>query len=626
MDALRRQAKRWLRALRANDAAARDRLHRAHPTAPAHPTLRDVQHALAREYGYENWLALTRAHEKAAADAVADSPATYARIVNDLLLAFNDRDAEALRRLNAIRGTSFTHEDLAALIWGRVYAYRQRASRGPERYLLPDEARTLIAQNAGYASWDALTAKGPSRPARVPAYEVTPHESRIAPRRQMDDAEWDAFVDAVQQQRISNVEVHALLTDALLGRLADFDHILTLRIGGSRQLTDEGLRHLARMPQLQHLTLSAYPGGHITDRGLEVLRHLKALRTFEMTWQKGISDDGVKHLAACDALERVDVMGTDTGDGLIEALAGKPHLVTLQTGRLVTDRGLAALQRIPRLVDSAADDARLLIDGPFTNAGFAQIASLTGVGDLVLFWHVSGITSDAFAHLASLPRLTKLGADRHLSDDTAMRHFAAIPNLRGLMAQESAATDAGFEALSRSTTLEGFWGRECPNFGGRGFVALSRMPALRSLGVGCRNVADAALALFPEFPALRELTPIGVRDAGFRHIGRCARLERLSCMYCRDTTDAATEHITSLPLKHYYAGLTQITDRTLELLGTIGTLEEIEFYECMHITDRGLPALAHLPRLRKIEISSSPGVTLAGMGVFAPRVRVRYST
>ena len=54
---------------------------------------------------------------------------------------------------------------------------------------------------------------------------------------------------------------------------------------------------------------------------------------------------------------------------------------------------------------------------------------------------------------------------------------------------------------------------------------------------------DEALAAFPSFPALRELTPIGVQDAGFRHIGRCERLERLTCMYCRDTTDRATEHI-----------------------------------------------------------------------------------
>src|SRR5262249_1340708 len=146
-----------------------------------------------------------------------------------------------------------------------------------------------------------------------------------------------------------------------------------------------------------------------------------------------------------------------------------------------------------------------------------------------------------------------------------MRHIGALPGLRRLRAQESVATDEGFEALSRSRTLEHIWGRVCPNFGSRGFIALSTMPALRQIGIGCKNVDDDALSRLPHFPALREITPIDFTDDGFRHIGRCARLERLSCMYCRETGDAATAYIAELPLRYYYAGLTQITDASLEI-------------------------------------------------------------
>jgi hypothetical protein len=208
----------------------------------------------------------------------------------------------------------------------------------------------------------------------------------------------------------------------------------------------------------------------------------------------------------------------------------------------------------------------------------------------------------------------------------SMRHMAAMPRLRRLRAQNAVANDEGFEALSRSTTLEGFWGRECPNFGSRGFVAFSRMPALRSLGIGCANVDDTALATLPTFPALRELTPIQVQDAGFRHIGQCERLERLTCMYCRDTTDAATSYIADLRLEYYYAGLTRITDRSLEILGGMPTLEQIEFYECNGITDAGLVFLARLPRLREVHLDGLPGVTLEGTRVFPAHVRVKYST
>ncbi len=58
LENLKKEAKRWLKALRANDAEARARLQRAGPQAPAEPTLRDVQHALAREHGLPGWAAL----------------------------------------------------------------------------------------------------------------------------------------------------------------------------------------------------------------------------------------------------------------------------------------------------------------------------------------------------------------------------------------------------------------------------------------------------------------------------------------------------------------------------------------------------------------------------------------
>jgi ankyrin repeat protein len=63
LDALKKDAKRWLKALRAGDAKAGARLAAVWPKAPVEPGLRDVQHALAVEYGYESWIALREAVE-----------------------------------------------------------------------------------------------------------------------------------------------------------------------------------------------------------------------------------------------------------------------------------------------------------------------------------------------------------------------------------------------------------------------------------------------------------------------------------------------------------------------------------------------------------------------------------
>jgi hypothetical protein len=556
--------------------------------------------------------------------SLAQTPEEYERLAADFVLAFDAQDRAALQRVNQHYQRAFSYDDLCAEIWRRVYAFRQRSSKVPKNYLQLAEAQMLIAQDAGFGSWAALTHALATGAPPVPGFGIDAQENSIAPRRTLSDGEWDDAIAVMKEHRITALNAIGLMTDAVLSRVAELDHVTSLTLGGSRGLTDEGLQHLARMPQLTHLNL----GGNLTDRGLDVLRHLPNLRVFEMTWQRGITDAGVANLKDCDRLERVELMGTPTGDGAIEALQHKAHLGFLSSGRLVTDAGLKFLHNFPMFKrrHESETPCHLLIDGPFTDRGLASLAGLEGVEELDLFWHATAITSGGFAHLIELPNLESLGADGELADDVSMRHIAAIPRLRKLRAQSAVATDEGFEALSQSKTLEHFWGRECPNFGSRGFLAFSKMPALRNLGVSLKHVDEAALSLLPHFPALRELTPIDVNDEGFRHVGRCERLEHLQCMYCRETTDAATAHVAGLRLKRYYAGLTKITDRSLEILGAMPSLERIEFYECNGVTDAGLVFLAALPQLREIHLDSLPGVTLEGTRVFPARVRVKYST
>jgi hypothetical protein len=85
----------------------------------------------------------------------------YERLAADLVFAFDARDDAALQRLNAHYGRSFTHDDVWAEAWRRVYAFRQRAFKSSaKQVLLPDEARTPIAQDAGFGSWAALVRAG----------------------------------------------------------------------------------------------------------------------------------------------------------------------------------------------------------------------------------------------------------------------------------------------------------------------------------------------------------------------------------------------------------------------------------------------------------------------------------
>jgi ankyrin repeat protein len=571
-----------------------------------------------------------------AATATVMTVEQYDSLANDLAVAYETGDAAALARLHAHYRHTFTWEDLRAEVWRRVRTVRE--AKGAARAFGIAETRDLVARNAGFAGWDALVkALGTGAPASGRPYAIDAKAGRITPRRPLAADEWDTLIAVMKERRITSLDANGQMTDDLLARVAELDHVTHLALGGSRQLTDDGLQHLARMPQLQALDLSEYPGGKLTDRGLDVLRHLPELRSFEMTWQSAISDAGVANLRFCDRLERVNLLGTPTGDGAIDALRGKPNLRRLSTGRLVTDAALPWLHEFPcfetwqggdisyGLMGAEAGPTHLLLDGPFTNRGLAALAGLGGLFALTFFWHVSALTSDGLALLADLPRLGFLGCQDALCDDVAMRHIGAAPGLRMLMEQGAVASDDGFEALARSGSIEYIWGRDCPNLTGRGFAALSRMPALRGLAVSCKQVDRDALALLPRFPALRQLVPMQVQDDGFEHVGRCARLEALSCMYCRDTTDRATEQIAGLSaLQTYYAGATQITDRSLEVLGGMPSLERVELYECTGVTDAGLPFLARLPRLREVALSGLPHVTLDGTAVFPDRVKVDY--
>jgi hypothetical protein len=229
------------------------------------------------------------------------------------------------------------------------------------------------------------------------------------------------------------------------------------------------------------------------------------------------------------------------------------------------------------------------------------------------------ITAASLEPLVSLQSLAALSVD---AKDDWMPCIARMPRLRYLGVQDTAAGDEGFVALSRSRSIESIWGRRCHNLRTRGFVALATMPALRNLSVSCLNVEDAGVAALPAFPALTELMPIDVPDAGYRHIGRCERLQSLILMYCRDTTDAATEHITGLRnLRYYFNSYTTVTDRTPALLSAMDSLERVTFDACHGLTNPGIARLARLPNLRELRVAGKQ-ITPDVRSAFPARVEV----
>jgi ankyrin repeat protein len=126
LDTLRKDAKRWLKALRAGDAEARSRLLAAWPKAPPEPGLRDAQHALALDYGCESWAAL----KAAIGDLAADGKSHKGRV--DQVLGHGwGGDLVAARRILA-RYPDIAKDSLfAAAACGDLAEVERRLARDP---------------------------------------------------------------------------------------------------------------------------------------------------------------------------------------------------------------------------------------------------------------------------------------------------------------------------------------------------------------------------------------------------------------------------------------------------------------------------------------------------------------
>jgi hypothetical protein len=621
---------------------AKDRLRERRAAGRADATLADAQFTIAREHGFETWAQLKHHIEALRPPGIA----AFEALANDLAAAYTSGDERMVRAINASFGTAFpTDFHDPEKVQQRMPTWYASESRSPE--LARIDARQMVAHAYGFEDWTKFAASI-TQPAadprsspvflstRPPFYSIDWKENRLSARGPQTPRDWEQIFDVVESHGLSRLEAGGITDEAMRG-LAELECVTSLNISESQGLTDTGAQHLMGMPQLISLEIGGWHT-NLTDRAFEPLRRLTRLRHFKSCWTQGFTDSAAAQLAACDHLETVNVMGSAAGDGLIRALAGKTELRFLETGSGVTDRGIPDLHRIPAfkrwlggdihvgLMGASKPPNRLVIDGDFTDAGLAALSGLEGVAALSFFWHSKAFTPQGLEPLRLLPRLEIFGIDGEQCGDETMKQLAAIPRLRQLQAQGAVAGDAGWEALSRSKTLEYIWGRECPNFGNRAFRALAELPSLRGFGISCKHVEDTTLALLPRFRELRQFVSIDVPDAGFRHVGGCENLESLYCMYCRDTGDVATGHISRLQkLGTYYAGMTQITDGSLEILASMTAFENLQFWQCMDITNAGVAHLAGLPKLRRLEIHNSPKVSRNITQLFRESVQVHYS-
>jgi len=623
LESLKKEAKRWLADLRAGVPVARDRFARVITPIPTSPTLRDVQLALAREHGFPGWADLKRQAEQAPALATM---ARYQEMAEALLEAYRTGTPEAMERHYRLTWHRRAWKSMRSYV--QLDLGKRPAHDGDDVELTLDDARRAIAMENGFRTWAEL-----ERYTQTAGPRTVPRALRLLPPGDEEDQfpvavtkNWDEAIRRLAENPALKLSVGGQITDSILADIARVPGITALDLSGSKALTDAGLRHVAGMTTLTTLDLN---DTGVTDQTLEVLSELPHLERLSLASTR-VTDAGVAHLTRCRRLRDLTLIWTRTGDAAIRALSGIESFRTLVTGVLTTDAGIAALHEIPAykswlggefasgLTSYRAQPNQVTLYGTFSDRGLDALRGLDGLAGFNLAGDQKALTLRGLEALTTLPRLAWLAIE---ADDSSMPVIARIPGLRFLGIQDTSAGDDGFEALASCSTLEAIWGRQCHNLRRRGFTALARLPRLSKLSVSCLNVDDAGVSALPSFPALTELMPMDIPDAGYRHIGKCEGLEHLVLMYCRDTTDRATEQITNLRLTYYFNSYTTISDRTPELLSGMESLERITFSACNNITDGGLAKLVRLPALREVR-ASGLGLSPDAGAQFPARVRV----
>jgi hypothetical protein len=348
-------------------------------------------------------------------------------------------------------------------------------------------------------------------------------------------------------------------TDERLALLPQYPSIEILSVSGNQHLTDAGLVHLRRLPNLETLWLG---GEAITDKGLAHLAGNTTLRVLGLA-ELAMTEQAAEQIATLPNLEVLRLQSCMIEPGAWALLAKLPRLREIQvTGDSLTEAdGLALFTRLEGLS---------LGGGKLSSAVLAQITGNTGLRKLSLSRFP---LTDAGAELvATLPALESLTLDRMPITSTGIATLMKLRNLTELNVYGDNLTDAELSAF------EGFtW--------------------LRTLYMTSSQITE------PTTHKLRAALPNTVVNL-WRWKHTVADLRAMS----KDLQTDPAGNVIAVNM----SCLKWATDEKMRVLGDFPTITRLRIVGGSDLTDDGLRFVKNLPNLAVIEINSKR-VTVAGL-------------
>ncbi|MBA4192004.1 MAG: hypothetical protein C0467_28835 [Planctomycetaceae bacterium] len=218
-----------------------------------------------------------------------------------------------------------------------------------------------------------------------------------------------------------------------------------------------------------------------------------------------VTEASIENLKAFPRVGSIVFFGPPVGDAALAKAATYPGLASAPKlsleGTLITDAGLAPLQRFERLEDLNLSKTRI------TAKGVAELRPLKL--KLLVLRDCQQIKDDAADVLADMPTLSNLNLQGTTVTPAGIAELGRLPALRSLSVSGDAATDD--------------------------LVAVVKLRGLTNLRIDSPSVTDAGLARLTALPELNDLVfteSKAVTDVGVEHIAKCKNLRSLNVKRC----------------------------------------------------------------------------------------------
>lgn len=398
-------------------------------------------------------------------------------------------------------------------------------------------------------------------------------------------------------------------------------------------ISDDDLKILYGLPELKYLNLRGinhHGGDHFTDEGLRHVGSLKQLEHLNLTVNKLLTAKGSRHLTVCPRLKKLVSPYSFQGEEALRTLVKMPQLDYLWIGSTVLDeRTLPYFQKMTLKllygVKVSDENIKLIAELPtLTRPPFSEERIVRDT-DLKYFSHLNSQEelnihlTNGWSDTSQLQHLTELKKLKSVSiydyryparytpnnGPLDLRGFDVLARLPQLKALRVPSEDRFLDAIAKCPHIERL--SLSSNDGHttvEGLEVLTTMTSLRELWVHEDLVCDESLEILSRVPSLEILT-LQRDQSVYQNMSYGEIPERPESF-----TYTGVKYLTKLPkLKELHLSAWGVDNNMLGPIGQITTLEKLDLQHA-NITDQGLMQLRHLWNLKQLSMYGARHISM----------------